>query len=310
MENNDFGTRVRENRSSGAVLKARVSNIRSRYRSAVIAVVEGVTDVGPYEVWTTRISHDHTVEFAPATGKSQILDFRRRIRNDQSGLAVGVYMFVDQDFDGLRGQSEGNDIFCTDAYSIENYLVSETVLRSILTDEFRCTAETDHRDNILKLFARILCEFNECIKDANGRIFRGRQLGLLRTGIDDKISKYVEISHYNVRKIYDKEKLADLIGLEREPSLDETACIDAAFEELNPLLSYRGKFLLAFFRIWLEKLSEEGRRAGHTLFPDSKKIHFSTANLTLRSLATRSSLPDGLEKFIRNMTSPPPFPAV
>ena len=194
MENSEFVNRARQHRSSGAVLKIKVSNIRSRNRTAMIAIVEGVTDVGPYEVWTDRIDRELAIEFISASGKSQVLDFRRRIQSDRSGLAVGIYMFVDRDFDGLRGQPEGDDIFCTRAYSIENYLVSEAILRSILADEFRCTAETDHRDNIVKLFKHVVYEFNDCIKQANRRIFYARLFRINGLGIQDKVTRYVDIS--------------------------------------------------------------------------------------------------------------------
>ena len=58
MENSEFANHVRQHRSSGVVLKAQVSNIRSRNRMATIAVVEGATDLGPYEVWIDRVQHE------------------------------------------------------------------------------------------------------------------------------------------------------------------------------------------------------------------------------------------------------------
>ena len=304
MDNSEFVNRARQHRSSGAVLKIKVSNIRSRNHTAVIAIVEGVTDVGPYEVWTDRINDDLAIEFISASGKSQVLDFRRRMQGDHSGLAIGIYMFVDRDFDGLRGQPEGDDIFCTRAYSIENYFVSEAILRSILTDEFRCTAETDHRDSIIELFKRVLYEFNDCMKQANRRIFCARLFGINGLGIQDKVSRYVNISPREVRKIYDEFELRKLIGLEREPSRKEIEDVDSQFEALDPPLDYRGKYLLGFFLNWLEKLSDERKRFGQTLFPDTGNVKFSVTGLTLRSLATRAPVPDGLDQFVRRMKLP------
>ena len=301
MENNEFTNRVREHRSSGAVLKIRISNIRSRNRMATIAIVEGAEDVGPYEIWLGRVQHKLAIEFIPASGKSQVLDFRRRLQDDRTELAVGVYMFVDRDFDGLRGQLEGDDIFCTERYSIENYLISEAILKSILTDEFRCTAETDHQGDILNLFQQVLCQFNDSIKEANRRMFCAQILGIHGSGVQKKISQYVEITLHDVRKLYDKLELRKLVNLDREPDLYEFQDVHAKFEALDPLLDYRGKFLLAFFLVWLEKLSKERRRIGQTLFPDTGSVHFSVASLTRRSLASRAPLPDGLEQFVQAM---------
>lgn len=304
MEHTELVTRARQNRSSGAVLKIKVSNIRSRNRTAVIAIVEGVTDVGPYEVWIDRINDELAIEFVPASGKSQVLDFRRRMQGDCSGLAIGIYMFVDRDFDGLRGQAAGNDIFCTRAYSIENYFVSEAILKSILTDELRCTAETDHRDRIVKLFRRVLNEFNDCMEQANRRIFRARLLGIRGPGIEEKITRYVDISPHEVRRNYDELGLRKLIALEREPTRREIDDIDSKFDALDPSLDYRGKYLLRFFLGWLEKLSDERTRCGQTLLPDAGNVKFSVTVLTLRSLATRAPVPDGLEQFVRRMKLP------
>ena len=248
--------------------------------------------------------HELEIEFTPAKGKSQVLDFRRRLQADRTGLAIGVFMFVDRDFDGLRGQLEGDDIFCTETYSIENYLVSDAILKSILTDEFRCTAQTDHRDNILSLFQQVLVQFNDCMKEANRRIFLSRFLGIQGVGIQQRISTYVEITLRGVRKVYDNPELRRLINLDREPTLDERQVLDAEFELLVPQLDYRGKFLVAFFGGWLERLSEERMRHGQTLFPETGNVHFSRTTLTLRSLASRAPLPDGLEHFVQTMRRP------
>ena len=301
MESSEFVNRAREHRSSGAVLKIKVSNIRSRTRTAIIAVVEGPTDVGPYEVWIGRILHELTIEFIPGAGKSQLLDFRRRMKDDRTGSIIGTYLFVDRDFDGLRGQEEGEDIFCTEAYSIENYLVSPIILRSILTDEFRCTAETDHRDNILKLFCAVLSEFNDCIRDANLRIYRTRRLRIVGRGIEERISSYVDVSVHDVKKVCDDVEAQKLIRFDREPTMEEIESLQDNFESLDPLVHYRGKFLLAFFKLWLRRLAAERKHPEQSLFPENASRSFSVGNVNLRSLASRASLPHGLEHFVQSM---------
>ena len=301
MQSSDFADYARSHRSSGAVLKVRVSNVRSKNATAIIAVVEGATDVAPYEVWISRISQQLQIEFIPGTGKSQLLDFRRRMKEDRLGLNSGIYLLVDRDFDGLRGQGPAGDMFCTESYSVENYLVSASILRSILTDEFRCTAESDHRDEIVDLFESVLDEFNFCMRDANRRILGARRLGIYGGNIEERISRYVDIALEGVDKTHNEENLRELIRFETEPDLDEVEELNEIFESLDPVLSYRGKFLLAFFMAWLSKLADERKREGQTLFPETASTKFSTAKLSLRSLASRASLPGGLEDFVRSM---------
>src|ERR1700733_4654915 len=108
--------RAREYRNSGAVLKTKLSQIRSRNPSILILIFEGDSDVGPYEVWLSRICDGLEYQPLPGTGKAQLLDLRRRLAA-QPELAKLVYFFVDRDFDDLRGQPAGRDMFCSDCYS-------------------------------------------------------------------------------------------------------------------------------------------------------------------------------------------------
>lgn len=302
MTDETLADRARRARNSGAELKIKVSNVRSRNPNALIAVVEGRSDVGPYRAWFRLIGYQFSLEFVAASGKAQILDFGNRIDNDLTGLGAGTYMFVDRDFDGLRGQPPGDNIFCTGAYSIENYLVSAEVLKSILEDEFRCPAETHHRNEIIKLFHIIVQKFNNEITEANRRLFGASRLGIGGSGIEKRISKYVEIMPRTVRRKYGDRELKQLIVLDRELTGEEISDLDIEFQKLDPFFDYRGKFLLNFFLKWLDELAEEKKKPDQTMFPESGGVGFSPANLSPRSLASRASIPDGLENFVKNMS--------
>ena len=305
IQQNGFAESVRNSRHSGSVLKVRLSNIRSRYSSAIIAVVEGNVDIGPYEVWINRIFVNQSVEFVDAAGKYQILDLRQRLQNDRTGLSDSVYMFVDKDFDNLQNQEEGDDIFVTDGYSVENYFVSEITLKSILTDEFRCTADTDHREHLLNLFQQVLTQFNDCMTDANRRLFFASSLDLRGPGIEDRINRYVAISYDKVISKHNHSDLVNLIKLNREPTSDEIQSLDTQFSKLDPILDYRGKFLISFIKFWLMSLADESSTGNQILFPRPQSVRYnSEVTMSLRSLATRSQTPTHLEKFIRQMRSP------
>ena len=114
--------RARESRKSPAALKVKISNLRSRYSSDPIFVVEGVDDVGVYETWLQPFAKGQFLNIIPGAGKEQLLGFRKLLQSDQTGLAKDIYFFVDKDYDGLQDQLPGPDIFCTDRYSVENYL--------------------------------------------------------------------------------------------------------------------------------------------------------------------------------------------
>ena len=126
---------ARESRHSPAVLKARILGIRSGDIDSWILVYEGKDDVGVYDVWVRAVLPDLAFYPLPGSGKSQVLSLRDNLSRSAEEVRSRILYFVDRDFDDLRGYPQGGDIFCTTSYSIENDLVNETVLRSILDDE-------------------------------------------------------------------------------------------------------------------------------------------------------------------------------
>lgn len=293
--------RLRGGRHSGAVLKAKLSQIRARNRTVAVFVYEGVDDVGPYSVWISRLDSSLSYEPLPGTGKRQVLDLRIRLQEDKAGLRSGVYFFVDRDFDDLRGQAPGPDIYCTTSYSVENYLVSERVLAALLTDEFRCTADTDDRDNVLKLFREVLGQFSTAMCEPNRRLFRGSRLNIRSGRASNTIGKYVQISLASIAVAYTEQSLSLLIPLDREPTTAECVDVDQEFERLSPLSRHRGKYFIAFFLRWLELLASERKNGNAGLFSSTLDVKFSAHKLSLKALALHGQIPEGLAEFISNV---------
>ena len=298
-------TDLRQSRKSPAVLKAMIISVRSRDKLKPIFVFEGAEDVGPYSVWVARC--DGSIAFEPliANGKDQILFFRSNIRPHEAYLQTAVYFFLDRDFDDLKGFSMGSDVFMTDMYSIENYLASSQVLESILLDELRCAGE--RIDDALSLFCAVMKSFFEVMSPANRRIFYGRRLsiGSAGSGIENRVGKYVVTELESVRALATPEDLKLLIPLKSEPPAEDARRIDPEFEGLDPRSRHRGKFILAFFLKWLDLLAAERTAAKKAIFPSSVRTHFSAQQLSMRSLATRSEIPRGLEDFKRHLISSP-----
>lgn len=290
---------LRVGRSSGAVLKARLSQIRARNRTVPVFIYEGVDDVGPYAAWISRIDGDFLYEPLPGNGKGQVLNLRSRLQHDRGGLGSAVYFFVDRDFDELRGQPAGPDIYCTQAYSIENYLVTDRVMNALLTDEFRCTADTDDRNAALALFRDVMTQFAATMHEPNRRLFRARKLGIRGKGnVTDAIGKYVEISLHSVGVLYTNDSLKDLIPLDREPTAEESLSVDQEFSQLTPPTRHRGKYFLAFFLRWLELLASERRDGTTGLFSSTLDLKFTPQKLSLKALALHAHVPEGLAGFI------------
>ncbi len=294
----NISNHARESRNSGAVLKIQLINIRSRSGKIPVLVFEGDTDVGPYEVWISKLRPDWNYIPLPAKGKQQLLDMRARLAEDETGVRVGVYFFVDRDFDDLRGQPAGPDLFCTDCYSIENYFVSEVVLMSILLDELRCAGRHEVRVQIIQLFRSTLAQFLEIMADANKRIFRARRLNIKPSRqIEKRIQHYVNIEATAIT-VRPGADLSSLIMLEREPSVEECVALDSEFAALDAHSRHRGKFLLSFFLRWLDQIASACRDPSMSVINESFQHSFSLQEMTMRSLAARSKMPSGLNAFV------------
>ena len=234
-----------------------------------------------------------------------MLLFRQSVQPHQNYLQSGIYYFLDRDFDDLKGFAPGPEVFLTEMYSVENYLVSERVLESILTDEFKCAGEKI--ESALSLFRTIMKSFCEAMLPGNRRIFYARRLsiGLTGSGIENGVTKYVATELELVRAIASSEDLGVLIPLKREPDTEETRKIDFEFDELDPPSRHRGKFILAFFLKWLDLLAEERTFVRKGIFSSPRRVHFSAQQLSMRSLATRSEVPSGLKEFLRQVSASP-----
>ncbi|RQV87078.1 DUF4435 domain-containing protein [Burkholderia anthina] len=295
--------RAREGRKSPQTLKIKASNLRTRYPGEPILIVEGPDDVGPYETWIRGTHVQHFLHFLPGNGKEQLLGLRRMLSNDETGLRAEIYFFVDKDFDGLQGQAEGSDIYCCDRYSIENYLSTSLVVKSVLRDEFRLDPASAEYETVARLYEDLLRELTDLLKPVNYHLFICQRLGLrLRKGIPE-VKKMIDV---RLEKVTLRNSVAELIREHFSTTVEaprhETAGIDAEFRVLDPMTEHRGKFLYEFLRSWLECLAEDVRA-----FPNGKYVlsqvnsKFSLASFDLRSCASRSERPAGLRQFVQRI---------
>lgn len=294
--------RIREARNKAAVLKAKVFSLRSGEKTVPILIFEGKSDVGAYSSWIKQIDNSFEYKALPGEGKAQLLSFREQIKDSADKNLNLIYFFIDHDYDGYRGYSPSENIFCLDCYSFENYLVTEKVLSEILVDELECAAERADVDRAINLFRTVLKQFSSAMKDANFKIYLAAKLDLKRGRLEKKINKFVDIRIDEVVKLYTPEKLEELVPILDDVNEAVEAQARETFKEIdNPEKSYRGKYYLEFFFIWLEKLAES-RKDGEMPFSSAANIKFNRAMLTARSLAIRSDIPLGLSEHILNIS--------
>ncbi|WP_345295408.1 DUF4435 domain-containing protein [Luteimonas vadosa] len=290
--------KMREGRRSPAILKIALSNIRSINPDKAVLVFEGVDDVGVFEVWIGRCSNRPCYEPLPGRGKDQVLGFRTLLASDRTGLNRCVFFFIDRDFDDLKGHPSGDDLYMHGTYSSENVLAGEEVLESILVDELRFAADPAGRAAVLQRFSELRASFFQLTAEINFRLFCAVVLGIRIVDVSKSIHRAVEVSLDGVRRKEDFTA-ATFVELEREPDDAEVARLRSAFELLDPVERFRGKYALAFLVRFVELVATD-RRLENPCLCSSRMSAIGNVQISLsqRSMAARSRLPSGLDVFL------------
>ncbi|MCC2594871.1 DUF4435 domain-containing protein [Pusillimonas sp. MFBS29] len=295
--------RAREARKSPTVLKLRLSQLRSRFQEPPILIVEGVDDIGPYETWVNRVADICMIRMLSGNGKEQLLGLRTLLARDETELRPGVFFAVDRDFDELLGQESGPDIFCTDRYSVESYLVDEHVVASVLRDEFRLEEGSAEFDAAKQAYHRTLRDLVVALTSANFRIYCCRRLGVRLPSVTPEVRRFARIHVGRIEANVGPEVLDKELAVESQLPEEAVETLRSDFEQLDPQSRHRGKFLFQFLVTWVERLADEARNPSGEVFTTRLNIKFSSTVITHRSLASRSDLPMGFREFVTRMVA-------
>lgn len=290
-------------RNSPAVLKLQIARLRSALPDLPILAFEGDDDKIVYHHWLAKLRPDLVYASFPCGGKGKVLTLRQSLQRDRTGLNVGIYFFVDRDFDELRDQESGPDIFMTDTYSVENYLVSPSVLDKVLEIEFHCHASPNVRSAIRDRFLACYREFLDVTRIINKRLYIARQSKIEIEPITDRLGDIAEVNFERSRagRLSDQ----DIINFRSDPDINQVAQFEREFEALDAERRYRGKFALMFFKKWIECLAAQKDEADRGVFRDStSKAPFRTGELGLNCYASRSAFPADLEAFVKAIAMP------
>ena len=289
--------RLRRARESRVVLQTRILSLRSGDKTTPIIVIEGSTDVPVYRCWIKSVRDDFNYLILPADGKRQILSYFSR----EAERPEKVYFIVDKDFDENKGFNEAPNVFCLDRYSVENYFMDVRVLESIIIEEFGVYDDEELVDSILVSYLRKVEEFLELMRLPNFYLYISAKEGIKKGRTTSQLSKLVTMdASGTLEAVFSEEDLAEILCIERAPTPEEIDRHGESYSQLTPLKEYRGKFLFAFLKKWLEYLCSTAKK-GIELFSEPRSFTFNIQNLTFRALASRSELPSGFSDFIRSI---------
>lgn len=240
--------------------------ILSQYKTSdntIFCLVEGVEDISFYRPFLEIYKEETPVKYIVCSGKQNVIDNYNDI--DWSFYdKKRILFFIDKDFDDYIGKEiiTDNNVFVTDCYSIENYLVDELILEKFIIDNCLIT-----NDSIIKLAIgnfkqqhiiyvkqlkmisawMIYCrknKFNICFNDIKmADLFKIDESGKLqKKTLSSYASKFeylcdkTKTRHFNIVEIRHYYNLIDKVS--------------------NPKKFIRGKYELYFMFMYLKYISE------------------------------------------------------
>jgi hypothetical protein len=295
---------MRASRGRPSVLKMQFAQFRSQGRIPIIFAFEGDDDKIVYHHWIKRLYPDLDYEPYVCNGKSLVFQLMDIIDRDLTGIGEGVFFFVDRDFDDLRGRSPDNRLFVTDMYSVENYLVCDDVLRSLLKNEFHCS-DIRTRETICKKFSEVYDGYIKHTSCINERISFARQAHVkIHVTIPDRLQDFF---NFDLKNAFGLSAPSDEI-IKYDVEYDEIDWLAhrVYFRKLDPRRRYRGKFHLNFFLKWLTHLAEDHKSSDSYFFSNGLRApKVRRTEFVLSSFSARSPTPYGLADFLRAVSRLP-----
>lgn len=288
-------TRMVEAKRSPAVLRLKLVTIGARFPDHRILIFEGVDDVGVYQEWIRRFRDSEWYRPLPGAGKKQLLELLRQLREEGSPLLEHVRFFVDHDYDGVSKADVCRYLFVTDRYSIENYLCDRRVIDEILVDELRCAGDVGSLDTALNAFDAFWGALLEQLIEPCA-IYRAGVLRRLR--VSKKPGKLNGAISIELREVKSAISWSDVVQFDPPPSQTDVTA-SAGVIRSGGGFQHRGKWLLGAVRAWMALIYADRRSDQPKLFPTTvAELGPSPDQISLRSLAARSSVPSGLEEFL------------
>lgn len=236
-------------------------------------------------------------------GKRGVLETRAKIAERASTASRRLY-FVDKDVDDFVGCPSPNsrDVYCTEFYSIENYLVSSEMFGIVWSDFFKLPA-VDHRKEVaLEKFESEYAKFVGSVKTIMGWIIERR-----RSGQKVRLRDFsLDTCFFLDEDLSFKRKTGGLGAMRRSCSdpvgVTEWRRVRRVCSELRRVEAktyIRGKFDLWFFLKFVTRLDEALRETEDKRLRPKNRVTLSPSN-AVDILAARCPVNHGLEEFLRS----------
>ncbi len=261
-------------------------------------------------------SHNLPLFQFDCNGKEDVLNTYRKIDEKSSHFSetsqTRILFFVDKDYDDLLGKNafEAFNIFVTKFYSVENYIVSESMLQVVMEDLFNFNNTHFDFEIIQNKFLTELDKFYELILPITAWIIYLKKSEKRINLKDIKLTNFlkfgedISLDYVDTELSIILEKISLSLGVEPEPNAI-TYCKDIIIElqQHDPKQITRGKFELWFFVSFIKLLAASLKRevlADHQNLKTHLDIGVGNA---LHILGPRAVIPEELKEFLKSNLS-------
>lgn len=222
------------------------------------------------------------------------------------GIAL---FFVDKDFSDILNESypTAGNIYVTDYYSIENYLVSEDMLIRVWNEIFHIPNATMNISNTQIKFLEELERFYEFILPVAAWI-----VCLRRSGLNPDLNNINLARFFYINNNLTLEKQREIIFEDGIDILDQmcgvttpvvcrldSSSVAKELADLNPKMYVRGKFELWFFVKFIQRLIEALHLALSEMGENVRVRTPINEGNAIEVLGPRLQIPLSLEEFLR-----------
>ncbi len=296
---------LRSGRDSYAVKWREFLRVFTRNPDALICVFEG-QDAKYYGPRIDLIAHPVAWEAIDSGGKSVVLKLRELITTNSAYSIAKIAYFLDRDFDPPESHPSSSNVYVTPCYSIENLYVSEPVMRRILRDEFGFREDSvidNDFKNCLAMFADRFREFLDAVAPLNGWISihrRNERSGTFRKlNLQNlKLSTLIQIELNKVTPIYTIFDLETAMPDSLRLTDADVAAELATFDANQRSYTFRGKFQIEFFRVFVSKLRNDCSSSCPTCIPKKRSVAFTVGGNILSEVSSYAETPECLRKFL------------
>jgi hypothetical protein len=220
--------------------------------------------------------------------------------------------FIDRDYSSLLGEIpvSGENLFITQWYSVENYLVAPETFLRCLRELLHITPDADGEEELIKRFNTALGDFHRAMLPVSALLIAMRKAGrspqyenldpLDLIAIDEELRcRRTQKSALSCRRLIEHS-----VGVAASPDVIRLAkSVARDLVSMNPKEYCRGKYELRFFVQYLAKvveLADLAREGGDRSKKLSTQIHMGNA---VEVIGPRAQLPNDLEEFFRSLWS-------